>query len=103
MSERIKIIDVVGTPLCVAVEDGQKVYIAIHDNIASSKIVELSFAGVTRLTTLFLNVAVGQLYNEFSDEHVREHLKIADADQRALALLKLVVDGAKQFFAKNKN
>ena len=85
--------------ICVAADDGQRVYAAISEQIAKGRRVVLSFSGVTRLTTAFLNAAIGQLYGEFTEEHVRMHLApVRDADERQLRQLKLVVDRAKEFF-----
>jgi hypothetical protein len=58
------------------------------------------FLGVSRMTTAFLNAAVGQLYNEYDEDTVRARLAPpinASADH--LRLLKRVVDNAKIFFA----
>ena len=49
-------------------------------------------------TAAFLNAAVGQLYGTFSEKKIRSLLKIEDAEQDDLALLKRVVDNAKLYF-----
>ena len=58
----------------------------------------MSFRGVTDLTSAFLNVAVGQLYGEFTEEEIRAKLSVTDASPDDLELLKRVVDRAKEFF-----
>ena len=59
----------------------------------------LSFSGITRITTAFLNAAVGQLYSEFSEQDIRARLAPPiDAEPWHLTRLKLVVDRAKIFF-----
>jgi len=51
------------------------------------------------MTTAFLNVAVGQLYGEFTEEKLRMHMMPpVDADAWHLTRLKLVVDRAKIYF-----
>lgn len=73
---------------------------AIADALDRGEKVALSFAGVARLTTAFLNSAVGQLYNEYSEEQVRNGLMPPEgATPEQLSLLKRVVDNAKRFFA----
>jgi hypothetical protein len=101
MKERvIGIAHVVGGGICVSSSDGHKVHDAIVAAIEKNERIALSFSGVTRLTTAFLNAAVGQLYGEFTEEQIRRHLlPPIDADGRQLRQLKLVVDRAKQFFA----
>jgi hypothetical protein len=100
MSEKIKIsiFEVVGSPLCVASGDGQKVYERLNATLETDREVVLSFHNVTTLTSAFLNAAIGQLYGTFSEEQVRAQLKVEDMEQDDLALLKRVVDNAKLYF-----
>ena len=89
--------------ICVAAEDGNKVHDAIKTEIDKGNRVVLSFSGVTRMTTAFLNAAVGQLYGEYPEAKVRQHLAPPiDAEAWHLNRLKLVVDRAKEFF-RNPN
>ena len=60
--------------------------------------VVLSFLNVSTLTSAFLNTAVGQLYGEFDENHIRELLKAEDMEAEDRALLKRVVDTAKLYF-----
>lgn len=96
----IKIVEVAGSKFCTASEDGQRVYDRIAEVLRSGRAVRLSFKGAQDLTSAFLNSAVGQLYRgEFSEEELRARLlPPADASQDDLALLKRVVDRAKEFF-----
>lgn len=100
MSENIKIslFEVVGSPLCVASDDGQTVYNHITSALKANLAVRLSFHNVTALTAAFLNTAIGQLYGTFSEEKIRSLLKVEDAEQDDLSLLKRVVDNAKLYF-----
>lgn len=91
---------IVGSPFCVSIEDGAKVHDVILESIQQNKAVEISFGGVTRLTTAFLNAAVGQLYDSYSEGELREILlPPVDATQEQLRLLVKVVENAKRFFA----
>ena len=67
-SIKISIFEVVGSPLCVASGDGQKVYARLAAAIREKRSVALSFRNVGTLTSAFLNTAIGQLYGEFSEE-----------------------------------
>ncbi|MDP4022045.1 STAS-like domain-containing protein [Methylobacterium sp. NEAU 140] len=72
----------------------------IFKNISEGKRVFISFSSVTRMTTAFLNAAIGQLYGEFPQEVLRQQLAPPiDADKRQLTQLKLVVDRARAFFS----
>lgn len=95
---------IVGGGICVSASDGHKVFEVIRNIIADGDRAVLSFSGITRLTTAFLNAAVGQLYGEFSEIHVRKHLApVVDAEPWHLTRLKLVVDRAKVFFSSPRD
>lgn len=96
---RVKLVRVVDGGICVAASDGQRVHEEIYEIIRNGDRVELSFEGVSRITTAFLNAAVGQLYGEFSETQLRQHLAPPiDADDWHLSRLKLVIDRAKEYF-----
>lgn len=95
----IPIARIVGGGVCVSASDGQKVYEIIQKAVAGGDRVILSFSGITRMTTAFLNAAVGQLYGEFSEEVIRQRLGAPiDFEPWHLARLKLVVERAKIYF-----
>lgn len=94
----ISIFEVVGSPLCVASSDGQKVYERLTAALNKGRGVTLSFYNISILTSAFLNAAIGQLYGEFSEEKIRALLKVQDIQQDDLALLKRVVETAKEYF-----
>ena len=96
---RLSLVQVVESPFCVAIDDGQRVHNEIADILDAGQIALVSFSGVKRLTTAFLNAAIGQLYNEYEEASIRERLRVTDATQQDLLLLKKVVDNAKFFFA----
>lgn len=99
-SEILRITQVVGSNVCVSIEDGTRLHDAILAAFSTNRPVALSFEGVARLTTAFLNASVGQLYNEFEEDDVRRRLlPPVGASQEQLSLLKRVVDNAKRFFA----
>ena len=103
MSENIRIsmFEVVGGSLCVASNDGQKVYDRIAAALKADRYIVLSFYKVTTLTAVFLNAAIGQLYGIFSEEKIRSRLKVENVESDDLALLKRVVDNAKLYFIKS--
>ena len=101
MSENLmlSIFETVGSPLCVASSDGQKVHDRLEMALNDEKHVILSFRNVTALTSAFLNAAIGQLYGAFSTDQIRALLSVQDMQQDDIALLKRVVDTAKQYFS----
>ena len=100
MSEHIHIsaFEVVGSPFCVASDDGQKICDHLTAALKVNRSIALSFRNVTTLTAAFLNAAIGQLYGIFSEEQIRSRLKVVDADPDDLALLKRVVETTKLYF-----
>lgn len=94
----LSIFEIVGSPLCVASSDGQKVYDRLAAALKEGRSVTLSFHNVSTLTSAFLNAAIGQLYGAFSEEQIRSLLKVQDMQADDLALLKRVVETAKQYF-----
>lgn len=94
----ISVFEVVGSPLCVASDDGQKVFNRLSIALEKKKSVTLSFRNISALTSAFLNAAVGQLYGQFDEEHIRNLLKVVDMESDDVELLKRVVDSAKLYF-----
>lgn len=94
----LMVYEIIGSEYGVAAEDGQKVFEQISKALKQDLKVNLSFKNIKRLTSAFLNVAVGQLYGSHEEEQIRKNLKVIDASDNDLVLLKRVVDTAKQYF-----
>ena len=95
----IMVFEVVGSPFCGASEDGQLIYDRVAEALHERCSVDLSFFNVEGLTSAFLNSAVGQLYSRFSEDEIRERLSVSKMEPDDLALLKRVVDTAKDYFS----
>jgi hypothetical protein len=95
----ISVMQIVGSPLCVASSDGQKVYDQLSVALKEQHSVMLSFRNVEILTSAFLNAAIGQLYGAFSEEQIRAFLQVEDIEMDDLELLKQVVETAKHYFS----
>lgn len=89
---------IVGSSLCVATEDGQKVFDQIAPILRHGHSVELSFLNVEIMTTAFLNVAIGQLYGQFDEETIESLLTMQDLLPEDEALLALVKKSSKRYF-----
>ena len=97
-SVTISVFEVIGSPLCVASDDGQKVYDRLVAALNENLRVSLSFRNVSALTSAFLNTAVGQLYGEFEEDQIRKLLQVENIEPDDIALLRRVVATAKQYF-----
>ncbi len=95
----LSVFEMIGNPLAVASDDGQKVFDRVSAGLKEGKTVALSFRNVKSITSAFLNAAIGQLYGKFSEEQIRAQLKVLDVQPDDLVLLKRVVDTAKAYFA----
>ena len=105
MSDQIKIMvtDLIGSQSCISAEDGQKVFDKIKLLIQDRKQIIVSFKDVKMLISLFLNVAIGQLYESFSTEEIRNQLKVEELSPDDMELLKRVVDNAKKYYSNKKS
>lgn len=98
----VRVYDIVGGPLFVSAEDGQRVYEKISPLLRDGHRVVLSFDQVETMISTFLNAAVGQLYGEFSENQIRDLLTVQDMSQEDMLMLKRVVDNAKTYFKNRK-
>ena len=95
----VKIASVVGSGICVAAEDGEKVYQIIHESLEKGENVTLSFKGIEDLTSVFLNAAIGPLYGEFPEGFLKAHMNPPqDASQQDLDTLRRCVMRAKEYY-----
>ena len=99
---KISVYEVVGSPLCVASDDGQKVHDRLAVALKKARRVLLSFHNISTMTSAFLNAAIGQLYGTFTEEQIRSFLRIEDIEPEDAALLKRVVETAKLYFKDPK-
>ena len=104
MSENIRIsmLEVVGSPFCVATDDGEKVHKYLDAALRANQDVVLSFDNVTALTTPFLTAAVGELYRTFSEEKINSLLRVEGAEPSDIALLDRVIRNTKLYFKDPK-
>lgn len=95
--QSIHIVSIVGSGVCVASEDGEKVFQQILKALERGKKAEISFHGVEDLTSLFVNTAIGQLYTKFSEEYLKSRLSVVHASPQDLGTLKRSIDRAKEY------
>lgn len=94
----IRIVEVVGSGLCVALEDGQKIYDQIVRAFREKIKVKLLFTNIDTLTSAFLNAAIGQLYGTYSEDFIRGNLFVDDIEADDRALLARVVENSKIYY-----
>ena len=95
----VRVYDIVGGPLCVSADDGQRLHDKIAPLLKSGQPIVLSFGRIDTLISAFLNAAIGQLYGELSEDRIRELLSVRDLAGDDLAVLERVVENAKVYFS----
>ena len=95
----IKVIDLIGSPLCISAEEGQRVFDKVLPSLKDGRSVTISFAHVKTVISLFLNVAIGQLYDSFSEDEIRSRIKVEGLSTQDMELLKRVVVNAKKYYS----
>lgn len=101
MPEKIvlKIYDIVGGPVWVSTDDGQKVYDKILAAFEAGRAVELSFANRGNLITAFLNAAIGQFYDgKYPEEYLRQNIIPIEIKDDDLQMVNRVIENAKVYF-----
>ena len=96
----VQVFDIIGGPLGVSAGDGQRLHDKVAPLIEAGTPVVLSFERVDILISTFLNAAVGQLYGEFPEDHIRKLLSVRGLAADDLDMLSRVVDNAKVYFSK---
>lgn len=91
--------EVASTAFCVSSVDGHKLHEVIFDTLSRDGEVNVSLSHVRRLTTAFLNSALGQLYNEFPFETVDRKVRFLDGTPQFSSLVERVRKRAKIYFS----
>ena len=100
---KIKVADLIGSQLCISAKDAQKLFGKVEQLMKDGKQITISFENVTMIISLFLNVAIGQLYGSFSEDLVRSQLKVEGLSSDDMELLKHVVDNAKKYYSNKES
>lgn len=95
----LNVVVVSKTSACITPADGQKLYKAIELALENSDVVTVSFLGVKFLISAYLNTALGQLYSGHTAETLNRRLKITDATNEQLSLIREVLTNAKTYYA----
>ena len=95
---KISVYDVVGYDgICVASEDGVKVYEQIAAALKEGKDVILSFKDVQETTPAFLSDAIARLYANFPEGQIESSLSIVDIHSDDTEDIGYVVEDMKEY------
>lgn len=95
---RIDIFNIVGQKDCTLPEDGDKVFNSLKRALEENKKIVISFQNVEKLTTAFLNNAIGKLYKDFGEDKIKQNLSVENITESGKVRLKRVVTNAKNYF-----
>jgi hypothetical protein len=98
----LKISKIIKNDSAVSSDDGETVYQLILDSIRLKEITELDFAGISIITTAFLNSAIGQLYDVFSSEELNKYIVLKNVPKEDAIQFKKVIERAKEYFQNRK-
>lgn len=93
----LSVTEIIKDNLCIASEDGKKVYDRVAKAFKEGKSVVLSFKNCEDFTRGFLIDAIGQLYESFSEEHIRTSLSIVDIDPEDAEYIEDVIYWTKRY------
>lgn len=88
---RVKISEVIGEK-CESIDDGGKLYQAIHRELQNGDAVELDFTDVRSVITPFLNASIGKLLDIFEKETLMEKLVLCHISEDQLRRINEFID-----------
>jgi len=94
---KLSVFDLVGAN-CVTYGDGQKVYDLVHRELQRGRPVELDFAGVRVLVSLFLNAAIGRLLEDTSSEDLNRLLIISNLPPGGVETIRHVIENSNNYY-----
>ena len=90
---RVSIKDKIG-PRCIIMEDGQKVYDAIHGALKNGETITLDFRGVSQFASPFFNFAIGQLLKDITEGELRRLLLFEGLNETGRMVVERVIENA---------
>ncbi len=102
--KNILIKEIIKGDIAVSTSDGDSIYNLINDYLLNHKKITIDFAGISIMTTAFLNAAIGQLYSNpvYSDDFLNNHLNLTNVEKEDRVLFSEVVKRAKEYFRDKK-
>lgn len=82
---------------CITVEDGRRLYAALHPSLQAGEPVVIDLAGVRTLFSQFLNHSVGLLFKDFDGETLRRLLRFENATPFQQETLERVMTNARAY------
>ena len=100
--KKIKVFDVIKSPSALTVEQGELLYSEIINVLKNKEIVIIDFTNIESIITPFLNASIGRLYENYTSEDLKEHLKVINQPEGSNRKFNLVIKNAKNFYANKE-
>lgn len=100
---KIKIIDHITLKKGITPDEAEPILNKEIEAFKNGNNVILDFEGVEMLTTAFLNVVIGNLYENHTSEELNAMLKLVNYDEPTAIRIKKVTDNAKAFYKNAEN
>lgn len=94
--------EIINSSIAISAKKGELLYSALNPLLKSNPKVTVDFNGITDLTTAFLNVGIGHLYNNYSSAELNTKLQIVNLDELDKYLLTQVIERVKMNEAKEE-
>jgi STAS-like domain of unknown function (DUF4325) len=98
-SYRVDVFNIVGGEYCIEADEGQKIFEIIKKAINENLLVIVSFRNIKRITTAFLNNAIGQLLRDYKEEDIKAKVSYEDVSDVDRMRIKRVNQTAKLFYS----
>jgi len=98
----VNVFNIIKSPEAMTIEEGNMIYNQIIKKLKNNDKIIIDFSNIKSITPTFLNIAIGQLYNEYDNAFLKENIKIKNLEKQNLVLLKKVINNAKKYFKKGE-
>lgn len=102
MSIRIDVAERIGNPSALTQEQGDIIFHEIDTSFKRKEEIFLDFSNVESMISPFLNNAIGQLYENYTSEDIKQYLHLENFPPTKNSTLNIVINNAKKFYANKK-
>lgn len=95
---KISLFEQVAGSAVVSSEDGDLLFKRLLKALENDMQVIIDFTNIELVSASFLNVTMGQLYNQYDSFFLDKHIKFENIVEEDIILIKKVVERAKEYF-----
>lgn len=95
---KIRVRDLIGG-YGITLDDGQRLYDAMHPELAAGRPVEIDFEGVEIYASPFFNAAFGQLLSDLASDDLNRLLIVHGLSAEGAHVLRRVIQNSKRYYS----